>query len=223
MSVALVWSLVAGCVANDQSDPGATASSSQDLALATTTTSTSTDKCTPDRLYTCKFPTPWNAGMTAVNQYWAGAGTSNPAKVMITFLYPTKVDPTTRLATAYYAFAVAGYQTCTPDIAGNCVWTSSNQLAFFYEVPASQLDAYRSAERAARDAQENSAENRYLPFWDGGVGGPLLGRPGGPVGPGGLPITVLNALTSSAQAVRNSYANVYNAAATAGGSSVLAE
>ncbi|MEP6862124.1 MAG: hypothetical protein ABJE66_15980 [Deltaproteobacteria bacterium] len=206
MSVALVSSLVAGCLANDQTDPEATTTSSQDLSTLPT-------YCIPNDINTCVFPTPWNTSITAVDQYWAGAGTATPAKVMVTFLYPTKADPTTGLATAYYAFLVAGYETCrTTSTTSTCVAT--NSLAKFYEVPANLLFNFRAAERLARDTQEMA--NPVLALWDSGVGGPLVGHPGGPVGPGGLPWLLVNTLKAATANVRGAYTNVYNTAVAGG-------
>jgi hypothetical protein len=199
MSVALVLSLVAGCVATDQPPPSETGTSTQDLTTTTTTTTTAT-LCMRDDTYSCLFPTPWTQNITAENAYWAVNANGTAAKVMNVYSIPTKADPTTGAATAYYVWMIAGW------------WDGSNTVFRVYEVPATQLTSFNSLKRYNFDGHEVNA-NPLLFIWDGGAGGTNGGTPINPVGPRGFPWITVNGMTGAANAFRSAFANAYNQSA----------
>lgn len=208
LSVALVSSLVAGCVASDQTDP-TTDTSSQDLGLGTT----SILLCAPVDGSICI--TQWTPDFTAPGAYWAGHGTSNPAKVMAIFYIPTKADPTTGLATAYYAWMMAGYEpTCTVNSAGAITCSPNNNAFRVYEIQASQISTFQQAARFNFNLHES--QNPLNANWDGGAGGGY-GSPVHPGGPGGFPGGTVLAMENAMGAFRTLYANVYNYNARATG------
>jgi len=202
MSVAFALSLVAGCVAGDQTDL-TTDTSSQDLTVS----STSVLYCQPVDGGICI--TQWTPDFTAPGAYWAGHGTANPAKVMAIFYVPTKADPTTGLATAYYAWMMAGYDpTCTYNSDGIYSCSPNNQAFRLYEIQAGQLPSFQQAARLNFNLHEN--QNPLNANWDGGAGGGLSGSPVHPGGPGGLPGATVLAMQNAMGAFRNFYVNVYN-------------
>jgi hypothetical protein len=203
MSVALVSSLVAGCVANDQTDSTQTGTSSQDSIVGTFCLHTDGGIC----------PTTWTSDITATGAYWAGDGTDTPAKVMAIFYIPTKADPTTGLATAYYAWMMAGYESCSATISTTVTCTPTNSAFRVYEIAASQIGTFQAYARYNFNLHENA--NPLGGVWDGGVGGGLGGSPVHPGGPGGLPGSLVATMKNSMGALRNLYVNVYNANAAA--------
>ena len=215
LSVAFVSSLVAGCVAADQTDPSTT-SSSQDLDVA------------PSAILLCQpidggiCPITWSSDFTATRAYWAGDGTTNPAKVMTIFYVPTKADPTTGLPTAYYAWMMAGYDpTCTFNTAGAYTCTPNNQAYRVYEVAAGDVPSFQTMARRNFSIHEN--QNPTNGVWDGGTGAGYGGSPVHPVGPSGFPGATVLAMRNAMGGFRNVYGNAYNAnAAAAGGTGVLA-
>ena len=198
MSVALVLSLVAGCVATDQSSPTETGTSSQDVTTTTTTGVTQIQLCLIVDGYSCLFPSLWNTSITAENAYWAVNAAGTAAKVMNVYSIPTKADPTTGIATAYYVWMIAGW------------WDGSNTVFKVYEVPAGLMGTFNSFKRYNFDGHEVNA-NPLLFIWDGGAGGNLGGSPVNPVGPHGFPWVTINAMTGAANAYRAAFANAYNA------------
>jgi len=207
MSVAFALSLVAGCVAGDQTDL-TTDTSSQDLDIAPI----SVLLCQPTDGGICI--TQWTPDFTAPGAYWAGHGTANPAKVMAIFYVPTKADPTTGLPTAYYAWMMAGYDpTCTTT--ATAVTCSPNNQAFrLYEIQAAQLPSFQQAARLNFNLHEN--QNPLNANWDGGAGGGLS-SPVHPGGPGGLPGATVVYMQNAMAAFRSLYVGVYNANARATG------
>lgn len=198
LSVAFVSSLVAGCVASDQTDSTETGTSSQNSIVLS---------CIPSAGGIC--PTLWSTSVTGTGQYWAGAGTDSAAKVMNILYFPTKADPTTGLATAYYAWMMAGNESCSVDLNGNVTCAPTNTAFRVYEVPASLLSSFHSYARYYFDVYETSHPG--LAIWDGGMGGPIAGSPGHPVGPGGFPGDMVTYMQNTNQALRNLYINAYNA------------
>lgn len=199
MSVALVLSLVAGCVASsDQPAPTETGTSSEDIT--TTTGGSQVQLCLLVDGYSCMFPTPWTTSITAESAYWAVNANGVAAKVMNVYSIPTKADPNTGLATAYYVWMIAGW------------WDGSNTVFRVYEVPANLMASYTAFKRYNFDGHEVNA-NPLLFIWDGGAGGNLGGSPVNPVGPHGFPWVTINAMTGAANAYRQAFANAYNASA----------
>ena len=199
LSVALVSSLVAGCVGNDQTDSPETSASAQAATVA---------GCVPSPGGLC--PIAWNSDITAPGAYWAGHGTTNPAKVMAIFYFPTKADPTTGLATAYYAWMMAGYDpTCVGTIDGGFKCTPNNNAWRIYEVAASQISTFQAIARYDFNLHEN--QNPTNGVWDGGAGGGLSGSPGHPIGPGGVDPLTIQQIEANFGSFRGLYVNSYNA------------
>jgi hypothetical protein len=146
------------------------------------------------------FPTPWTTAISTEREYWAVSANGTAAKTMNVFSIPTKADPNTGLATAYYVWMIAGW------------WDGSNTVFKVYEVPANLMGTYNTFKRYNFDGHEVNS-NPLLFIWDGGAGGNLGGSPVNPVGPHGFPYATINAMTGAAGALRNVYANAYNQSA----------
>lgn len=199
LSVVFVSSLVAGCVANDQVDPIDTSTSQQESIIPIAS-------CIPAPGGLC--PITWTSDITAPGAYWAGHATTNPAKVMAIFYFPTKADPTTGLATAYYAWMMAGYEpTCTANTAGAITCTPNNNAWRIYEIAANQISSFQQAARFNFNLHEN--QNPTGGIWDGGAGGGLSGSPGHPIGPGGVDPLIVQQVESNFGSFRSLYVNTY--------------
>ena len=199
MSVVIASSLVAGCVANDdQIDPTETSTSSQDSIIPILT-------CIPAPGGLC--PITWTSDITAPGAYWAGHGTTNPAKVMGIFYFPTKADPTTGLATAYYAWMMAGYEPTCTTLSATVVCTPNNNAWRIYEVSASQISVFQAAARFNFNLHEN--QNPVGGIWDGGTGAGNGGSPGHPIGPGGVDPTIVQQVEANFGAFRSLTVNTY--------------
>jgi hypothetical protein len=166
--------------------------------ITTTTGGSQVSLCLIVDGYSCMFPTLWNSTITAENQYWAYNANGVGAKVMNVYSIPTKADPNTRLATAYYVWMIAGW------------WDASNTVFKVYEVPTNLMSSFSAFKRYNFDGHEVNA-NPLLFIWDGGAGGGLGGSPVNPVGPHGFPWVTINAMTGAANAYRAAFANAYNA------------
>jgi len=125
------------------------------------------------------------------------------------FYFPTKADPTTGLATAYYAWMMAGYDpTCTGNLAGAITCTPNNNAWRIYEVPAGQISTFQALARYNFNLHEN--QNPLGGIWDGGTGAGLSGSPGHPIGPGGVDPTVVAQIEANFGSFRSVYVNSYN-------------
>jgi hypothetical protein len=189
--------LLTSCVAADPqpTDPQPTEQATDPQPTESSVDRSITSHCTDRKFakkYSCILPRLWDPRTeSTIDDFWFGASTNEPAKVMIhfeTFGRLAAEVGTGETDNSIYVFFVAG----APGGA-NKFWKA-------LEVKGSDIDQFQNTMQGLYKPREQG-----LSVWDGGAGGPLGGSPGGHIGPHGFPLIAINDMLRLTADMRSLY------------------
>jgi len=187
--LALSTLLLTSCVAPDQQPTESSVAQASTVGCA--------DRKYED--YSCVQPTMWDpATQSTIDDFWYGASTTNPAKVMVHFETFGRLAAEVggdETANSMYVFFVAG----APN--------GRNQFWKALEVKGSNIDEFQ---RTMINLYRPREQTLGLSVWDGGAGGPLGGSPGGHIGPHGFPLIAISDMLTLTGNMRNLYGGGIN-------------